>query len=166
MQYTVEHAEYGKIVYEESVWLGKRSVYLNGTPMTRVNKKTFSCGEGETRVEITVSGNNFSGVRLTLNNGDVLTVIPPCKWYEIVITAITFVFFVIWGNMTALVKIVPLVGGMIGGAIGGLFAALGLVCMRSVKRPGWKILLGLAAFACAFLLNYLIGAAILGAAGL
>ena len=31
----------GTILYEESVWTGKRKIFLNGKELTKVNKKTF-----------------------------------------------------------------------------------------------------------------------------
>ena len=39
MNVTINHAEFGDIVYEESFWTGKKSVSINGAPLEKISKK-------------------------------------------------------------------------------------------------------------------------------
>ncbi len=158
MKYTIENSR-GTIIYSESFFLGRRSITINGKPMTKVNKRLFTSDDG--RVKISITGNLFTGEKLLINNIDEISVIPPCKWYEIVITVFTMAFLIIWGNSVTLVRIIPLVGGVVGGAISGLFSALGLAFMRMVKHPAAKIGIGVGAFAVAFLCCFIIALIIL-----
>ena len=47
----------GTILYEESVWTGKRKLFLNGKELTKVNKKTFVYEENGEKKEFIVEGN-------------------------------------------------------------------------------------------------------------
>ena len=123
MKYTIENERYGTIVYSEGLMLGRRSITLNGKPMTKVNKRLFTSDDG--RVKISIAGDLFKGEKLLINNIDEISVIPPCKWYEIAITVFIIAFLITWGNVVSLVKIIPIVGGVVGGAISGLFGMFG-----------------------------------------
>lgn len=120
--------------------LGRRSITLNGKPMTKVNKRLFTSDDG--RVKISIAGDLFKGEKLLINNIDEIWVIPPCKWYEIAISVFIIAFLITWGNVVLLVKIITIVGGAVGGAIRGLFGSLGLVLMHMIKHPAAKVGIG------------------------
>ena len=72
MNVTINHAEFGDIVYEESFWTGKKSVSINGTPLEKISKKQFRLQDGGT---VTVSGNFLQGACLNLN-GETIRLTP------------------------------------------------------------------------------------------
>lgn len=47
MRITKEHAEYGLIVFEENVWTGKKKLSINGKPLQKVGKTTFTGEEAK-----------------------------------------------------------------------------------------------------------------------
>ncbi len=159
MKTVIQHQTYGEIVYDESAWTGKKAISIGGTPLEKLSKKEFKMQNGTT---VTANGGFLQGASLDIN-GEKIEVIPRIKWYEIVLCVLPFLFVVIWGNVTALCRIIPIVGGAIGGGISGLFSVLGLWGMKSV-RPTWlKILIGLGSFAVTFGICLGIGYAIVSA---
>ncbi len=159
MNVTINHAEFGDIVYEESFWTGKKTVSINGTPLEKISKKQFRLQDGGT---VTVSGNFLQGACLNLN-GETIRLTPKLKWYEVVLCILPLIFTLTWGNIPALCDIVPVVGGMIGGAIGGVFSMVGLYAIRSVKPLWLKIVIGIASFALTFGICCGIGYALISA---
>lgn len=159
MKQTIINEVLGEIVYEESPWTGKKSLSVNGKPLDKIDKNTFRLDTGEYAV---IKGSYLMGAKLTIGN-ETIRLSESVKWYEIAIAVLTFMISLVWGNSPTLVQIFPMVGGAIGGALscaGGLFS---LVCMKKVKNPLVKILIGLGFFVLTVFVLYLVAVAIISA---
>ncbi len=159
MKKIIQHETYGEIIFEESMWTGRKSLTINGVPLTKVSKKEFQMQDGTT---VTLLGNFLQGCVLAVG-GENIRLTPKIKWYEIVLAIIPFVLILIWGNVVALCEIVPVVGGLIGGAISGAFSAVGLYFIKKADKWWLKILIALAAVGVTFGVCCAIGYAIVGA---
>lgn len=56
MRATMQHENYGTIVYEESFWTGRKSLYLKGVSFQKVEKKRFEGRIGEEIVSAELVG--------------------------------------------------------------------------------------------------------------
>lgn len=112
--------------------------------------------------DVTVKGNFLSGVKLDIG-GQQIQVVPVVKWYEIVLSVISFVLIMIWGNSVALCSIVPVIGGAIGGAISAMLCVVNLILIKRVSPIWLKILISLATVAVTFGICCGIGYALLAA---
>lgn len=139
MKQTIQHEKYGEILYNENFWTGKKSLSMNGVPLTKISKKEFQTANGVTG---TVTGSFLSGACLSIG-GETIRLTPKITWYEIVLCLLPFILIMIWGNVVELCLIVPVVGGAIGGAISGMLSVVSLFVMRSVKPVWAKILIGI-----------------------
>lgn len=146
MKQTIQHEKYGEILYNENFWTGKKSLSMNGAPLTKISKKEFQTTNGVTG---TITGSFLSGACLSIG-GETIRLTPKITWYEIVLCLLPFILVMVWGNVVALCQIVPVVGGAIGGAVSALLSFTGLFCMRTVKPVWAKILIGIAAVAVTF----------------
>ena len=159
MKVVIQHDTYGEIVYNESFWVGKKSLTINGVEATKISKKEFQMPDGTTAQ---IQGNFLYGACLLIGS-ESIRLTPKIKWYEIALAIIPFVLIMVWGNVVALCKIVPVVGGAIGGGISGLLSVLGLVLIKSVKPVWLKILIAVAVAGVTFGICCGIGYAILSA---
>ncbi len=125
MKMIVEHAKYGRIVYEENFWNGRRDITVGDIYLRHKSKNIFLGDVGDECVEFEVVGNYAAGVKIKLD-GEYVEIVPKTKWYEYLIYFLPFILVMIWGNNQALCEILPVIGGLIGGAIsaGVSFAAL------------------------------------------
>lgn len=139
MKQTIQHEKYGEILYNENFWTGKKSLSMNGAPLTKISKKEFQTANGVTG---TITGSFLLGACLSIE-GETIRLTPKITWYEIVLCILPFILIMIWGNVVALCQIVPVVGGAIGGAISGMLSVVSLFVMRSVKPVWAKILIGI-----------------------
>lgn len=163
MKVTIEHEKYGVITYEEGFWTGKRKLAFDGQELTALDKKNFKLqNEDGTETAVGLVGNYLTGVKMQIN-GETIRLVAAPAWYEWVFMAIIFAFDLIWGNVTALVKLMPMVGGAIGGLITGLMAACFMVVSRMVKNPIYKILIFIGFLGAEIGICCGIGAAILAA---
>lgn len=138
MRSIVQHETLGTIVYEESVWTGKKTIFINNTPLVKQNKKLFLYSNGTTSKTVQVIGNFLSGTKLIIDN-ETIEITPTAKWYEIACSVFIFVLNVTWGNNVVLCSIFPIVGGAIGGGISGLIAVGNILAMKSVKKVWLKL---------------------------
>ena len=160
MKASINHAVYGTIEYEESFWSGARVLTVNGVKLAKQTKTMFVLNhDGDTRL-CTVKGSFLTGVSVHIGQ-DVITVVPPCKWYEIVCSVLIFVLILIWGNAPALCEIVPIVGGAIGGGVSGLLACLNLLLMKNTKSVGKKLAIWLGLLVGTFAACFLLAMALL-----
>ena len=157
MKVTVQNETYGEIVYDENFFTGKKSISMGGVPLEKVSKKEFKMQDGES---VAVTGSFLGGASIFVK-GQTIQLSPKVKWYEIVLCILPILLTLTWGNIPALVAIVPIVGGAIGGAIGGFFSVLGLFCMRLVKPVWLKAIIAVASLAITFGICAGIGYAIL-----
>ena len=147
-------------LYEENAWTGKRSLTVNGVPLTKTGKRQFSVTKEDGTVSyITVKGSFLSGISLLTSEGEVVLV--KNKWYDWVLIFLPMVGIV-----------VGVAGcGAIGGGLSALFGFLGAfvnaTLLRSKLSMPIRILLCIAVFAVVsavwFLLYLVIANAILDA---
>ena len=160
MKSTLQHPTWGEIVYDESIWTGKKTIAVNGVPLQKQSKKEFIDPSGGLWV---VKGNYLSGTVLE-TGGEAIRMTAPVKWYEIVLSVIPFLLVMVWGNVAALCAIVPVVGGAIGGVISAVCSVLNLYIIKGIQNIWLKILISIGFIAAAFLVCFLIGFAILSVA--
>ena len=146
MRQVIQDDKIGEITYEETFWTGKKTVYINGQPLNKVAKNTFETADG-TKAEL--KGNFLTGATLTVGENQV-RIVNPVKWYEIVMSVLPFILIMIWGNSTALCKIVPVIGGAIGGGISALLSATNVVIIKRVDKLWLKIVISVAMLAATF----------------
>ncbi|MCI6357331.1 MAG: hypothetical protein MR766_01685 [Erysipelotrichaceae bacterium] len=84
-----------------------------------MSKTAFLYESGASTYDINITGNFVKGSTLTIN-GDSYKISENLKWYEYVLAILPFVFILIWGNVPALVQILPVIGGAIGGVVSAL----------------------------------------------
>ncbi len=160
MKNTIKHDELGEIIYEESFWTGKKNITINGTATEKVSKTEFRTANGE---KVSIVGNFLAGTKATIGDKSV-ELTPKIKWYEYILAILPFILIIIWGNVGALCKIVPVVGGAIGGLISGIFSMLSLFVIIRVRQVWLKILIAIAALGLTFLACYLVALIILSIA--
>lgn len=110
-----------------------------------MSKTAFLYESGASTYDINITGNFVKGSTLTIN-GDSYKISENLKWYEYVLAILPFVFILIWGNVPALVQILPVIGGAIGGVVSALMGLLSAVVMKETKSIALKILYGIAFF--------------------
>ena len=137
MKKFVHHPIYGKIEYNENLWSGKPSLYINGKALPEISKKVFQYED----TQITVKGNSLTSIVLLIN-GEEFTVVEKTKWYEMVFLVLMLSVGLVWGNSVALCNIFPVVGGAIGGGLCALFAMLSLSISKSTENVSRKLLIG------------------------
>ena len=166
MKVIVTNEKYGEFVYEESVWTGKKELFLNGEKLEKNSKNVFFMSNGDA---VYLKGNSLSGVHITIN-GETFILLVALKWYDILLSLLPFILVLIWGNSRYLVNIVPIIGGVIGGGlgggIGGLFSGLGaainVFLSSNIKNIWLKIALTILVTGLTFLICYLIALIIIG----
>lgn len=112
--------------------------------------------------QVTLSGNFVRGVKITVAN-ETIQLVPPVKWYEILLSILPFILVMVWGNSVELCKIVPIVGGAIGGGISGLMMFTNLIVIKRVNKLWLKILISLGMLVATFIICWAIACAILAA---
>lgn len=152
----VNHPVYGEIAYEEGFWTGKKTLMVNRVVAQKISKKEFWI-DGKAGV---IKGNYAFGATLCIG-GENIVLSPKLKWYEILLAVLPIIFVLTWGNIVALCKIFPVVGGAIGGAIGGFLSALSPFLMRRVKSPLFRVLIGLGVLIATVLITHLVALLIL-----
>lgn len=110
-----------------------------------MSKTAFLYESGASTYDINITGNFVKGSTLTIN-GDSYKISENLKWYEYVLAILPFVFILIWGNVPALVQILPVIGGAIGGVVSALMGLLSALVMKETKSIALKILYGIAFF--------------------
>lgn len=152
MKVIVTNEKYGEFVYEESVWTGKKELFLNGEKLEKNSKNVFFMSNGDA---VYLKGNSLSGVNVTIND-ETFPLMSALKWYDILLSLLPFILVLIWGNSRGLVNIVPIVGGAIGGLFGGLGTGINLLLSKSIKNIWLKIVITILVTGLTFLICYLI----------
>lgn len=160
MREIVQHEKYGTIEYDENFLTGKKVIKINGVQLEKRGKNIFTFHDGEKFTTCSVSGNYLIGVKLAVD-GQKIQLVKPLTWWEGVLAGIMLVFFIVWGNVTALCEMLPLAGGAIGGAITGFMTFSAMICMKLVKQTWAKPLIWLAFAGATLGINYGIALAIL-----
>ena len=157
MKTTLHHPGYGTLEYEESFWLGKRTLTQNGRVLEKHGKNEYLLTDGETEHRTTLQGGVVKGVYLEMADGERIAFTPALRAYEIIFAVLILGFMLVWGNSVKLCKILPLLGGVFGGGITGLCIASGFLFTKKTDRTGVKLLIWLGVFAAAFLTCLLFG---------
>lgn len=66
MRSVISDEKFGQIVYEESAWTGRKSIYVNGKPLSKIAKNTYFLSDGEMRTNFVVQGNYLKGSKLLI----------------------------------------------------------------------------------------------------
>ena len=156
MKECIHHPIYGKIVYKEGFWAGKKALSINGIDAQPISKNEYMVNGKK----LLLKGNFFKGISLYIE-GEHIQLLPKPKWYEIVFAFLPFLFLLTWGNSTYLCSIFPVVGGAIGGALGGIGAVISLFFMKTQKAPLAKVLIGIVVAAITIFIAFILALAIL-----
>lgn len=145
----IDSTKFGKIVYEESFWSGKKRVTINGIKLKKVSKTTYTGIVNEQVVKVTIMGNFLRGCYLYVDD-EYYLISEAAAWYEYVLGMLPLLLVIIWGNSVTLCSIIPVVGGAIGGAIAGLASAISLFVMKKMPNFLLKIAVGLGVLIATF----------------
>ena len=159
MKRVIQHPELGEIIYEESFWTGKKKLSINGEQLISKSRNVFETSDGKT---VTLKGNIINGTKAEID-GNTVEISPSTKWYEYVLSFISFAFVLVWGNVPSLCAIFPIVGGAIGGFISALISMLNIYLIKKTDKIWLKVVISLASFVVAVLICYLLALAILSA---
>ena len=160
MKNIFNHPKYGQIIVTESFWTGKKNVIINGRSLQKNDKNSFMFKDEEETVLVFIEGNIMKGTTLFVNKEQYI-ITPKPKWYEYVLAIMIAPFIIAWGNSVPLCRIFPIVGGAIGGGIGGAFLVLSFYLMLKVRKPIYKVLIGLGMFALAVFVAHIVALIIL-----
>ena len=164
--------KYGELVIKFSP-LNEKNVMitLNDQIPTKVNKNEYvitvddvsneygSAIATKKDVNIRLIGNGFKG--RSINIGGFSYVFQEAiEWYEYTIAISLFIFFLIWSNVPALVRVIPVVGGFVGGGIVGGSLGVSFAINRLFNKKGLRCLVILGLFLAGFLICLLLGFAI------
>ncbi len=167
MKVTID-TKIGLLTYDESFFSGKKVISIEGKEARKISKtkyvitKTIQNETGDyvdKEIEIYLSGSVMSGVKIYIDD-DSYQVLPKPIWFEIVIPILFAVITIIWGNVSSLVKILPLVGGAVGGLVTGLVNVIGFSLSRLNDKKPLKLLyligFGILAFLACLLIGFII----------
>lgn len=164
MKKIMQHPVYGEIVYEESLWTGRKTLSVNGTVLQKVSKDTYSIPLEDESTRGILKGNVLTGVCLNIGGEDIW-IVPKAGALDWVLSALPFALIMLWGNNPQLCSIFPVVGGAIGGALGGAGAVITMLFVRSKKgfvKVMTGLLIALATFAIGAVLGFAIVLAMMG----
>lgn len=159
MRAEVQHPTYGSIVYEESL-VGRRELSIGGVSLRRISSTDFEyLAPGEPPTAVRLRGSYLSGVSLNMN-GEEIPVVVKMQWYEVVLSVLIFAAVMVWSSVPSLIRILPVVGGMVGGAISGVITVVNLILIKSLHAVWLKVMVTagmiLAALAVCGLVGWLI----------
>ena len=148
MQAVFQHPTYGNIGYEESFWSGKKTLYIPGHVVEKVDKNTFAFTEDGVKKFITLRGNFVTGAVLKIGD-ESFEVTKAAKWYEIALSVFLFAFYLVWGSVPALCLIFPVIGGALGGLLYAAIACANILLMKKTENVWLKMLIFLGLFVAA-----------------
>ena len=143
MKRIIEHALYGQIEYNEDIWIGTKTISINGINLTKEKKNIYVYDTGEEKIKVFVQGNIYTGILLKIGE-ETVAVEKKAAWYETACSISIFVLILVWGNSEYLCSIVPIVGGAIGGAISGFMGFMDLLAMKACNSLPVKLIVWLA----------------------
>ena len=139
MKFSVNHPEYGEIVYNEPIFFGRSYITVNGVAVQRIRNRTFYvCGK-----ELTIKGQVLTGVTAHID-GEVIQLLPHPVWYQWVLGLIPMVltvlgFFIYITNPRAKSFLIPFV---FCGIFGITLPIIMLTLMQLVKKHLHKLSIG------------------------
>lgn len=156
MKELVQHFVYGEIVYNESLWTGKKTLTVNGVDAQPISKEEYMINGKKALLK----GNYLTGISLYIE-GETVQLSQKTKWYEMVFAIFPFLFLMTWGNSAALCSIFPVVGGALGGALGGFAMVPSLLLMKKQKHPLAKALIGISVVAVVAFVAFILAIAMI-----
>ena len=162
MKFTVNSEKYGKIVYSESAWTGRKSLTIADRPLNQLTKDTYVHNTTIGDLPVKVKGTYMTGVTIDIA-GDKIEIIEKPKWYVLTLIILFAVIPMVWSNVPSLVKIFPIVGGLIGGLVIAVSAIASYMLARKVDKPIYKILVMFAVFLVSVAILYLLGILLISA---
>lgn len=155
MQKVIQHPTCGRIVYDENIWTGKKSLTVDGRAWQKKDKTTFLFQEGENILVATLKGSVLTGVTLSIQ-GERIAIVPKPSVLDWILALLPFLVNIVWSNSVELCSIIPVVGGALGGALNGVAIVIGMNMIRE-KRGIQKLLTGLLVLVVAFAVCALLG---------
>ena len=162
MKFTVNSEKYGKIEYFESSWTGKKSLTIADRPLVQTSKDSFVHKTTIGDLGVKINGSYMRGVTIDIA-GDSIEIIEKPKWYVLTLIILFAIIPIAWANVPSLVKIFPIVGGLIGGLVVGVSAIASYMIVRKVKKPLYKVLATIAVFLISIAILYLLGLLLISA---
>ena len=173
MKACIDHPKYGRIVYEEGIWTGKKTLSVDGFVFEKQTRTKYTCTTEDSYMSAELKGSFMTGVEVRINGGDRITLLRKTQWYEILLAILPFVFVLTWGNSAALCKIFPMIGGVVvgasvsgltgatiggavSGAISGLIMVVSFLIIKNRKSVWGKLLCAVIAFAATVLICWLV----------
>lgn len=151
MKKIIHHPVYGKIIYTEGFWTGKKDLAVPEHEVHQVSKRSYLI-DGKSGLLV---GNFLTGLKLHIE-GEAIEISTKPKWYEFIIAFLPLAFLLTWGNSATLCAIFPVVGGAIGGALGGIGLIVSLLIMKKSVEPFYKVITGLGIFVATILAAFLL----------
>ncbi len=155
MKQFVSHPVIGEILCEESFWTGKKTIFINGKQLEKIRKNTFKLPGDDTDTRYIFSGSLFYSATLE-SNGEIAVLSEKPRWYETLLSALTVIFNLVWGNSVALCAIFPIIGGAVGGGVSAAIGCASLFLMKKQSEPWKKVLIGLGMFAASVVACFLL----------
>ena len=142
MLHEITHEKYGKIVFDENFWTGKKKLFINGTLLKKVARKKYLFEQDGEKIEIVLAGSFLAGSAIQIKD-EKIQLTPQVKWYELIIPILFACLVIAWGNNVHLCKIIPIVGGAIGGAITGAMTVINIISIKSINNILIKLIVEL-----------------------
>ena len=161
MEKTIILENGSNLTYVESFWKQSKKIFINGKEIRKISKTEFVYGEDNENL-ITIKGNQYKGISVNANGKD-YEICPKMPWYVYLLFVAPVAFIMIFGNFPALVKIFPVVGGLVGGLISCAISSVGLCMYYKISNKKLALLVQfcialLSIFAC-----YIVGLLIISA---
>lgn len=115
------------VEYFESLWTGRRKLFINDRELEKVGRRIFCDNESGSMVEYTAKGSFLTGVTLISNSGESF-VLAKNKWYDWVM-----IFLPILGMLLAIFC------GALGGGLGALFCIIGAAINAFIARSSLSV---------------------------
>ena len=135
-----EQTKNKELCYEESFFVGKRSIKYNGIYLTKTKHNLYEYKNGEKIEQFEIKGNQLIGLTIKMF-GNNIEILRKLTWYEIVMSLIVFVPCILFGA--------------IGGAIGGVAGIINLTIIRNVQQWWLKLIISLQFTTISLLLSYI-----------
>jgi hypothetical protein len=136
-----EQTKHKDLYFEESFWLGKRSLTYDGETLKKTGRNTFEYGDEDTTKVAKIKGNQIYGLTINIFEEDI-TIVRKLTWYEIL--------------MSLIILLPCFLFGAVGGLIGGIFFTIYYSFIRDINKLWVKIVLSIELAIIALILSYIL----------
>lgn len=135
MEISVVTQSGANLIYSESIWTGRKSLYVNGKQATKIKRRLFVISDANNNnIQYEIKGNLLTGVSVVSSIGEE-TILAKNKWYDWVMLVVAMAG-IVFGSVFC---------GAIGGGLSAICCMLAayqnLSISRSNKKPVVKICL-------------------------